>query len=96
MSRLDIKCGKMHGHTYRVQIQMTGPVGEVTGWVMDYDVIRKSWNQVKCILDHKILNDTLPNPTCELIAQYIAAGMGPWCSRIELRETVNCGVVWNR
>lgn len=98
------KCRRMHGHTYRVRIEMTGAVGSHTGWVMDYETIRKSWNSVKARIDHYTLNDVtdsdgvkpLPNPTCELIAEWIAQGMGPWCSRIELRETVNCGAVWTR
>lgn len=88
------KCKNMHGHTYRVRIEMTGPIGKETGWVLDYDTIKKTWNSVKCHLDHKVINDVLPNPTCELIAEWIAASMGPWCSRIQLRETVNCGSVW--
>jgi 6-pyruvoyltetrahydropterin/6-carboxytetrahydropterin synthase len=88
------KCKRMHGHTYRVRIEMTGPVGAETGWVMDYETIQKAWRPAKNTLDHHTLNDILPNPTCELIAEWIGHSMGPWCSRVEVRETVNCGAVW--
>lgn len=88
------KCKRMHGHTYRVRIEITGPVGETTGWVLDYDAIKKMWNQAKAQLDHVTLNDILPNPTCELLAKWIAASSGPWCSRVEIRETEHCGAIW--
>lgn len=92
----DHKCKRMHGHTYRVRMEFTGPIGESTGWVLDYDTFKKAWTPVKAAMDHRTLNDILPNPTCELLAQYIASSMGPMVSRIEIRETVNCGVVWSR
>lgn len=90
------KCRRMHGHTYRIRMEFSGSIGVDTGWVLDYETLKKSWNPVKSALDHRTLNDILPNPTCELLAEYIAASMGPMISRVELRETVNCGVVWSR
>ena len=30
------KCARLHGHSYRVEIRVAGPVGEQTGWVMDF------------------------------------------------------------
>ena len=90
------KCHRMHGHTYRVRMEFTGHVGAETGWVLDYDTYKKSWTPVKAALDHRTLNDILPNPTCELLAEYIAASMGPMVSRIEIRETEHCGVVWSK
>ena len=30
------KCARLHGHSYRVEVRVTGPVGEQTGWVMDF------------------------------------------------------------
>lgn len=92
----DHKCRRMHGHTYRVRIDFTGKMGAVSGWIIDYSVIKTAWSNLKQQLDHRCLNDVLPNPTCELIAEWIGQGMGPMCSRIELRETVNCGAVWTR
>ena len=89
------KCKQMHGHTYRIRLEMSGEVGAETGWVMDYSDLKAQWNQVKDMLDHRCLNDILPNPTCELIAAYIGSQI-PCLEWIELRETVNCGVFWSR
>jgi 6-pyruvoyltetrahydropterin/6-carboxytetrahydropterin synthase len=94
----DHKCARLHGHTYRIRIEVTGPVGEQTGWIMDYAKLRTVWREVKYYLDHRDLNVHFANPTCEIIAIWIAeklkelkiAGL----SRIELRETEHCGVVY--
>ena len=91
----DHKCHRMHGHTYRIRLEVFGPVDPVTGWIIDYTELKAEWEIIKRDLDHKTLNDVLPNPTCELIAAYIGSWL-PMVSQIELRETVNCGVVWVR
>ena len=91
------KCRTMHGHTYRIRLEIEGPVGERTGWIMDYAVAREAWLLVKARLDHQLLNGVtgLENPTCELLADWIAERLSPSLaiSRLELRETEHCGVV---
>lgn len=89
------KCARMHGHTYRIRLEVSGDVGPATGWLVDYSEVKAAWEPIKDRLDHHCLNELLPNPTCELIAEWIGAAM-PMLSRIELRETVHCGVVWTR
>ncbi len=89
------KCHRMHGHTYRVRLEVAGPVGEESGWIMDYTDLKYAWSILKAQLDHDCLNDVMKNPTCELIAAWIGERM-PMVSRIELRETEHCGVVWSR
>lgn len=94
------KCKQLHGHTYRVRIEVEGQIGKESGWVFDYALLKGAWNLVKQDLDHCNLNDVLPNPTCELIAKLIwdrlnqpTLSAGGVLSRIELRETERCGVV---
>lgn len=89
------KCKRMHGHTYRIRLEVAGLVGAQSGWVMDYTEVKNQWALVKEQLDHRCLNDFVLNPTCELIAEWIGRELF-FVSRIELRETVNCGVVWIR
>lgn len=86
------KCKRMHGHTYRVRLEVNGPVAPDTGWVTDYADIKAHWLQVKGRLDHVCLNDVMLNPTCELLAEYIGKTLK--LSRVELRETEHCGCVW--
>lgn len=93
------KCARMHGHTYRIKIAVSGPVDPVSGWVIDYADVKAEWCHLKGNIDHCSLNDVLENPTCENIAQWIADRLefaGVVVSWIDLRETVNCGVVWER
>ena len=90
------KCHRMHGHTYRIRLEVGGEVDPDTGWVIDYTDVKHAWEPVRLALDHHCLNDLFANPTCEVIAQWITfelrvAGLN--VVRIELRETVNCGVV---
>lgn len=89
----DHKCRRMHGHTYRIRMYVSGEVGEQSGWIYDYAELKRHWEPVKSALDHKCLNDVISNPTCELLAAYIADEL-PMLTRIELRETERCGVVW--
>lgn len=103
----DHKCRRMHGHTYRIRIEFSREMDPVMGWLVDYGVVKSYWSLIRNRLDHRTLNEVLPNPTCELIAAHIAEelqakldALGParrvTVSRIELRETERCGVVWRR
>jgi len=57
----------MHGHSYRVEIGLRGPVDPATGWLVDFDVIGDAWAPLFEQFDHRTLNDVpgLDNPTCE-------------------------------
>ena len=35
------RCRTLHGHTYTVEIEIRGAVDPTTGWLMDYDEIKK-------------------------------------------------------
>jgi 6-pyruvoyltetrahydropterin/6-carboxytetrahydropterin synthase len=65
------KCAHMHGHTYQVEIVLEGEVGE-DGFVMDFYQIKRLVSGALEDLDHSCLNNVLPNPTAESIAQWIA------------------------
>lgn len=83
----------MHGHTYRIRIEVEGEIEGASGWVMDYAEIKAIWGPIKDQLDHRCMNDVLQNPTCELLLLWIAERL-PMAHQIELRETANCGAVW--
>jgi 6-pyruvoyltetrahydropterin/6-carboxytetrahydropterin synthase len=97
------KCKRLHGHTYRIRLELKGDIGKETGWVMDYSDLKSMWEPLKTILDHHCLNDIddLENPTCELLAVWIWVRLlnqfdelgKPYIARLEVRETANCGVV---
>jgi len=68
------KCANMHGHTYQVEMVVEGPVGQ-DGFVMDFYRLKKILAAALKELDHGCLNELMPNPTAEKIAEWI-------CSRL--------------
>jgi 6-pyruvoyltetrahydropterin/6-carboxytetrahydropterin synthase len=68
------KCGRIHGHSFRVEVQVTGEVDPHTGWVMDFADIKAACKPLVDILDHHYLNQDVPgleNPTSEIIAIWV-------------------------
>ncbi len=67
------KCGRMHGHSFVIEIVVEGPVNPVLGWVMDYADIKAAFRPLYDQLDHNLLNDLpgLENPTSESLAVWI-------------------------
>jgi 6-pyruvoyltetrahydropterin/6-carboxytetrahydropterin synthase len=64
----DGKCRQLHGHSYRLEVTVVGPIGE-HGIVVDFaDIKRVVEREVIDRYDHRFLNDFLENPTAELIA----------------------------
>lgn len=65
------RCASVHGHTYRAEVVLEGPVGP-DGFVMDFYKLKKILSSVLEELDHSDLNEILENPTAERIAERIA------------------------
>lgn len=90
------KCTRLHGHTYRVVVTVTGLVDPNLGWVMDFGQIKDAWRPLDSQLDHRYLNDIegLENPTSENLAAWIWGHLKPTLpdlSSIEVRETCTSG-----
>jgi 6-pyruvoyltetrahydropterin/6-carboxytetrahydropterin synthase len=68
-------CKKMHGHNWKVEVEITGDKLDKIWMVVDFKEIRKATNLVVDELDHEFLNNLEPfsedNPTAENIARYI-------------------------
>lgn len=95
------KCGRLHGHSFRARIYVSGPLGSHTGWVMDFADLKAAFQPLYDRLDHNYLNDVagLENPTSEVIARWIFEQLAPTVpglSRIELHETCTAGAVYQR
>ena len=67
------KCAGMHGHSYRVDVHVVGPVEEPAGWVMDFGRIAAIVRPLIDRLDHCELGSVpgLPNSTSEHIAAWL-------------------------
>lgn len=65
------KCERLHGHTYRLQIVVCGEKDE-EGMVIDFTQLKEIVNEnVLQYLDHAYINDIIPQPSAENIAQWI-------------------------
>ena len=67
------KCARIHGHSYKVELAVEGPVDPASGWLIDFGVIDDAWGELHARFDHHNLNEVagLENSTCENIAIYI-------------------------
>ena len=57
------KCGNVHGHTYRIEVEVTGELEK--GMIMDFSDLEAVVRKVIEKYDHNLLNRYLENPTCE-------------------------------
>ena len=90
------KCRRLHGHTYRVRIYVSGEPDDRVGWVMDFGDIKAAFEPILDRLDHYYLNDIegLENPTAEVLARWIWQRLEPrllMLSQIEIHETCTTG-----
>jgi 6-pyruvoyltetrahydropterin/6-carboxytetrahydropterin synthase len=71
------KCARVHGHSYRIELALTGKVDPATGWLVDFADIDDAWAELHGRLDHRMLNDVpgLENSTCENLAAYLFTAM---------------------
>jgi 6-pyruvoyltetrahydropterin/6-carboxytetrahydropterin synthase len=93
------KCGRLHGHSYRVTIYVTGSIDPEFGWVMDFATVKAEWRMLDSQLDHRYLNDIhgLENPTSELLAEWIWRRLSQRMnnlSRVTVRETCTAGATY--
>ncbi len=92
------KCRRLHGHSYRVEIHVSGAVDEGAGWVMDFEEIKAAFAPVHDLLDHRYLNeiDELENPTSENVARFIWDHLESSLpvSQVVVRETCTSGCIY--
>lgn len=90
------KCERLHGHSYRIEVRVSGEVGEQTGWVVDFADISAAFKPLHAVLDHHYLNEVpgLENPTSESLAQWIWERLVPnlgGLREVVVRETCTSG-----
>ncbi|MDQ1402577.1 MAG: 6-pyruvoyltetrahydropterin/6-carboxytetrahydropterin synthase [Actinomycetota bacterium] len=89
------KCRQLHGHGYRLEVTVTGPLTGV-GIVIDFaDLAAVVRSSILDVYDHTFLNDLIENPTAEVIVadawkRLAAAGLA--VTRLRLWETEDCFV----
>lgn len=95
----DHPCARLHGHSFHVEVRVSGPLDPRLGWVIDFADIVAAWGPIHAALDHRCLNDVpgLENPTSERMAHWIWNQLKPslpGLCRIEVKETPDSGCVY--
>lgn len=93
------KCGRLHGHSFMIRIEVTGEVDAHSGWVMDFAELKAAFKPIWERLDHHYLNDIpgLENPTSEVLASWIWQQLKPQLpelSAVMVKETCSAGCVF--
>jgi 6-pyruvoyltetrahydropterin/6-carboxytetrahydropterin synthase len=92
-------CSRLHGHSFEVELTVSGQVDPALGWVLDFADIEAVWQSVHAALDHRYLNDIagLDNPTSENLAMWLWQQIKPaltGLSQIKVMETHDSGCIY--
>jgi 6-pyruvoyltetrahydropterin/6-carboxytetrahydropterin synthase len=95
------RCRRLHGHSFRVRVFVSGALAEPQGWVIDFADIKAAMAPLLEALDHNYLNDIpgLENPTAEMLAAWFMERIGPRLpslSAVEVAETCTAGCILRR
>ena len=94
------RCRRLHGHSYRVELTISGEVDPHTGFVVDFFDVEAAFQPVLARLDHYLLNEIagLENPTAEHIAMWIYDRVKPSLPQLDavlVFETPQCWAEYN-
>jgi 6-pyruvoyltetrahydropterin/6-carboxytetrahydropterin synthase len=86
------KCRRMHGHSFGLEVCVTGSADPKSGLLYDHAKIAEAVRPILEKLDHSCLNETpgLENPTLEVLCQWFWKKLSPLLpglSEITLHET---------
>lgn len=74
----DHKCSRLHGHSYRARVELSGETDEV-GFIIDFGHLEWIRSFIDQNWDHKHLNDVIDvNPTSENLAALLAQNVEGW------------------
>ena len=67
------KCGRLHGHTFQIEVHVQGPLDPKLGWIIDFADIKSAFRPIEEQIDHHYLNEVegLENPTSENVARWV-------------------------
>ena len=70
---------RLHGHSFRVEATVRGPISEADGWVADLSSLDEALRAIAGELDHGLLNERpgLESPTLERLCLYFAERLKP-------------------
>ena len=89
-------CARMHGHNWKVEVEVTASELDAIGMGVDFRVIKQAARDIAERLDHRYLNDlehfVQINPTAENIAAYFHQELSAQLNNDSIR--VNAVTLW--
>lgn len=94
------KCARLHGHSFRIEIHVSGEPQPNTGWLMDFADVKSAFAPIFDEIDHRCLNDVagLENPTSEQLAIWVWRRLKPSLgalSKVVIHETCTSGCIYS-
>lgn len=95
----DHKCRRLHGHSFRIEVRIEGPIDPQLGWVMDFADLNEAFHPLFEQLDHNCLNDVegLENPTSENLARWVWQRLKPglpFLTEVRIAETCTSACIY--
>lgn len=70
------KCRHMHGHTWKFTVYVQTQTLDSNDFVLDFKLLKCICeNEIVSKLDHQVINDMVPVPTCENLANWAYAAI---------------------
>ena len=82
-------CARLHGHTFRCTLSVSGGLVPGLDWVVDFADVERVAEGLRGVLEHRYLNEIegLENPTSEVLARWM------WDRAIPTLPGLTCIVV---
>ncbi|MCL2155016.1 MAG: 6-carboxytetrahydropterin synthase QueD [Leptospirales bacterium] len=92
------KCENIHGHNWRVILNVKGEVLNEIGLLIDFNELKGILKKIVGYLDHKNLNEIEPfttiNPSSENIAEFIATKALEEINKINSSIDIESVTIW--
>jgi 6-pyruvoyltetrahydropterin/6-carboxytetrahydropterin synthase len=92
------KCENIHGHNWRVILNVRGEVLNDIGLLIDFNDLKDILKKITGYLDHKNLNEIEPfttiNPSSENIAEFVAVKAQEEVTKINSSLYVESVTIW--
>jgi 6-pyruvoyltetrahydropterin/6-carboxytetrahydropterin synthase len=103
LERYHGKCENLHGHTYKMSVEIEGSP-DAEGMIVDFGHVKEIvGREVISKFDHSYLNDAIEQPSAENIARFVFERLEPllkgpnyFLSAVQVWETRSSSVIFRR
>lgn len=94
------KCSRLHGHSWRLRVEVEGPIQSDSQFVLDYAMLSHIVEPIVERFDHRFLNAFIKYPSAENIAIHVAHELRPQLAGMDriviaVSETEKTWAIWD-